>query len=110
MHTHLNGELMMEDGNGHYILDNYDLSALLEKIYFSEDSRLHIKIDSDSRSLFDERGELIYEKNECGMWVFHINGCCLDDVLYDSVEEDINIVIDAKVEEDINEYKKVCNS
>ncbi len=93
----LYGKLKMND-NGEYIIDKTNLTKVLKKIYYSERHFLSITIESETRTLFKSKGELYFDKNDYGIWCWHVNGECLESVLFNHTEEVVYIIIDTNVE------------
>jgi hypothetical protein len=97
MKMDLYGKLKMND-NGEYIIDKTNLTKVLKKIYYSERHFLSITIESETRTLFKSKGELYFDKNDYGIWCWHVNGECLESVLFNHTEEVVYIIIDTNVE------------
>ena len=93
----LYGKLKMND-NGEYIIDKTNLTKVLEKIYFSKSPFLSITVESETRTLFKSKGELYFDKDDYGIWCWHVNGECLESVLFNHTEEVVYIIIDTNVE------------
>lgn len=92
----LYGKLKMND-NGEYIIDKTNLTKVLEKIYYSERPFLSITVESETRTLFKSKGELYFDKDDYGIWCWHVNGECLETVLFNHTEEVVYIIIDTDV-------------
>lgn len=102
------GKLTMND-EGEYIIDKINLTKLLNKIYYSNSPTLSIVIDSNTRTLFDEIGELYLDKDDFGIYCWHIDGECLESVLFNNTETMLEIYIDTNVKtggiiDDIQEF------
>jgi len=97
MKIELYGKLKMND-NGEYIIDKTNLTKVLKKIYYSERPFLSITVESETRTLFKSKGELYFDKNDYGIWCWHVNGECLETVLFNHTEEVVYIIIDTNVE------------
>lgn len=92
----LYGKLKMND-SGEYIIDKTNLTKVLEKIYFSKSPFLSITVESETRTLFKSKGELYFDKDDYGIWCWHVNGECLESVLFNHTEEVVYIIIDTDV-------------
>ena len=97
MKMDLYDKLKMND-NGEYIIDRINLTKVLKKIYYSERHFLSITIESETRTLFKSKGELYFDKDDYGIWCWHVNGECLETVLFNHTEEVVDIIIDTNVE------------
>lgn len=97
MKIDLYGTLKMND-NGEYIIDRTNLTKVLEKIYYSKRPFLSITVESETRTLFKSKGELYFDKDDCGIWCWYVNGECLETVLFNHTEEVVDIIIDTDVE------------
>ena len=97
MKINLYDTLKMND-NGEYIIDRINLTKVLEKIYYSERPFLSITVKSETRTLFKSKGELYLDKDDYGIWCWHVNGECLESVLFNHTEEVVDIIIDTNVE------------
>jgi len=103
MKIDLYGKLKMND-NGEYIIDRINLTKVLKKIYYSKRPFLSITVESEARTLFKSKGELYLDKDDYGIWCWHVNGDCLESVLFNHTEEVVYIIIDTDVEaEDIED-------
>jgi len=100
MKIDLYGKLKMND-NGEYIIDRINLTKVLKKIYYSKRPFLSITVESETRTLFKSKGELYFDKDDYGIWCWHVNGECLESVLFNHTDEILNIIIntDVKLEE-----------
>ncbi len=96
MKIDLYGKLNMND-NGEYIIDRINLTKVLKKIYYSERPFLSITVESEARTLFKSKGELYFDKDNYGVWCWHVNGECLETVLFNHTEEVVDIIIDTDV-------------
>lgn len=111
MRLDLYGKLIMND-NGEYIIDKINLTKLLNKIYYSNSPTLSIVIDSDSRTLLNAKGDLYLDKDNFGVYCWHIDGECLESVLFNNTETMLNISISTRVETGgtLDEIQKIiCN-
>ena len=97
MKIDLYGKLKMND-SGEYIIDKTNLTKVLEKIYYSKSPFLFITVESEARTLFKSKGELYFDKDNYGVWCWHVNGECLETVLFNKTGEVLNIIIDTDVE------------
>jgi len=97
MKIELYGKLKIND-NGEYIIDKTNLTKVLKKIYYSERPFLSITVESETRTLFKSKGELYFDKNDYGIWCWHVNGECLETVLFNHTEEVVYIIIDTNTE------------
>jgi len=97
MKIELYGKLKMND-NGEYIIDKTNLTKVLKKIYYSQRPFLSITVESETRTLFKSKGELYFDKNDYGIWCWHVNGECLETVLFNHTEEVVYIIIDTNTE------------
>lgn len=91
------GVLKMND-NGEYIIDKTNLTKVLEKIYYSKRPFLSITVESETRTLFKSKGELYFDKDNYGVWCWHVNGECLESVFFNHTEEVVYIIIDTNAE------------
>jgi hypothetical protein len=94
----LSGRLTTDDTSGDYILQKkhteFNLSSLLDKIYYSEDSNhIEITITDGKKILFQEDGLLNYGKVAPKTYKYFINGNNLQKVLDDSFYKDLDITI-----------------
>ena len=96
MRIDLYGKLKMND-SGEYIIDKINLTKVLEKIYYSKSPFLSITVESEARTLFKSKGELYFDKDNYGVWCWHVNGECLETVLFNHTEEVVYIIIDTDV-------------
>lgn len=96
MYKKLYGVLKMND-NGEYIIDRINLTKVLKKIYYSKRPFLSITVESETRTLFKSKGELYFDKDDFGIWCWHVNGECLESVLFNHTEEVVYIIIDTDV-------------
>lgn len=96
MRIDLYGKLKMND-SGEYIIDKTNLTKVLEKIYYSKSPFLSITVESETRTLFESKGELYFDKDNYGVWCWHVNGECLETVLFNHTEEVVDIIIDTDV-------------
>jgi hypothetical protein len=108
MKIDLYGKLKM-NYNGEYIIDKTNLTKVLEKIYYSKRPFLSITVESETRTLFKSKGELYFDKDDYGIWCWHVNGECLETVLFNHTEEVVYIIIDTDVkaeetEDEIQEF------
>lgn len=97
MKIDLYGKLKMND-SGEYIIDKSNLTKVLKKIYYSKRPFLSITVESETRTLFKSKGELYFDKNDYGIWCWHVNGECLETVLFNHTEEVVYIIIDTNTE------------
>lgn len=97
MKIYLYDKLKMND-NGEYIIDKTNLTKVLEKIYYSKSPFLFITVKSEARTLFKSKGELYFDKDDYGIWCWHVNGECLETVLFNHTEEVVYIIIDTNAE------------
>lgn len=104
----LYGKLKMND-NVEYIIDKTNLTKVLKKIYYSERPFLSITVESETRTLFRSKGELYFDKDDYGIWCWHVNGECLETVLFNHTEEVVYIIIntDVKAEETEDEIQEL---
>jgi len=103
MKIDLYGKLKMND-SGEYIIDRINLTKVLKKIYYSERPFLSIIVESETRTLFKSKGELYFDKDDYGIWCWHVNGECLESVLFNHTEEVVYIIIDTNAEvEDVQD-------
>lgn len=103
MKIDLYGKLKMND-NGEYIIDRINLTKVLEKIYYSKRPFLSITVESETRTLFKSKGELYFDKDDYGIWCWHVNGECLESVLFNHTEEVVYIIINTDVKaEDVQD-------
>jgi len=111
MKIDLYGKLKMND-NGEYIIDKTNLTKLLEKIYYSERPFLSITVESETRTLFKSKGELYFDKDDYGIWCWHVNGDCLESVLFNHTDEvlDISINTNVKTEDMRDEIQELIYS
>ena len=96
MKIDLYGKLKMND-NGEYIIDKTNLTKVLKKIYNSERPFLSITIESETRTLFKSKGELYFDKDDYGIWSWHVNGDCLESVLFNYTDKVLDIIINTNV-------------
>jgi len=96
MEIDLYGKLKMND-SGEYIIDKTNLTKVLKKIYYSKRPFLSITVESETRTLFKSKGELYFDKDDYGIWCWHVNGECLESVLFNHTEEVVDIIIDTNV-------------
>lgn len=108
MKIDLYGKLKMND-NGEYIIDRINLTKVLEKIYYSKRPFLSITVESETRTLFKSKGELYFDKDDYGIWCWHVDGECLESVLFNHTEEVVYIIIntDVKAEDVQDEIQKL---
>jgi len=111
MKIDLYGKLKMND-NGEYIIGKTNLTKILNKIYYSERPFLSIIVESKTRTLFKSKGELYFDKDDYGIWCWHVNGDCLESVLFNHTEEVVYIIIDTdvKAEETEDEIQELIYS
>lgn len=111
MKIDLYGKLKMND-NGEYIIDRINLTKVLKKIYYSERPFLSIIVESETRTLFKSKGELYFDKDDYGIWCWHVNGECLETVLFNHTEEVVYIIIDTdvKAEETEDEIQELIHT
>jgi len=111
MKIDLYGTLKMND-NGEYIIDRTNLTKVLEKIYYSERPFLSITVESEARTLFKSKGELYFDKDDYGIWCWHVNGDCLESVLFNHTDEvlDISINTNVKMEDMRDEIQELIYS
>lgn len=103
MKIDLYGKLKMND-NGEYIIDRINLTKVLEKIYYSKRPFLSITVESETRTLFKSKGELYFDKDDYGIWCWHVDGECLESVLFNHTEEVVYIIINTDVKaEDVQD-------
>lgn len=104
----LYGKLKMND-NVEYIIDKTNLTKVLKKIYYSKRPFLSITVESETRTLFKYKGELYFDKDDYGIWCWHVNGECLETVLFNHTEEVVYIIIntDVKAEETEDEIQEL---
>ena len=103
MKIDLYGKLKMND-NGEYIIDRINLTKVLEKIYYSKRPFLSITVESETRTLFKSRGESYFDKDDYGIWCWHVDGECLESVLFNHTEEVVYIIINTDVKaEDVQD-------
>ena len=80
----------------------FNLSKFLEKIYYPPGSYyLHIRImrrsehlkdkRSKKRYLFSQKGDLYLDKDESGLYSYHIDGVSLESVLFDNTHIPVDI-------------------
>lgn len=96
MKIDLYGKLKIND-NGEYIIDRINLTKVLEKIYYSKSPFLFITVESETRTLFKSKGELYFDKDDYGIWCWHVNGECLESVLFNHTDEVLDISINTNV-------------
>ncbi len=96
MKIDLYGKLKMND-SGEYIIDRINLTKVLEKIYYSKSPFLSITVELEARTLFRSKGELYFDKDNYGVWCWHVNGECLETALFNHTEEVVDIIIDTDV-------------
>lgn len=108
MKIDLCGKLKIND-NGEYIIDKTNLTKVLKKIYHSNRPFLSITVESETRTLFKYKGELYFDKDDYGIWCWHVNGECLESVLFNHTEEVVYIIIytNAEVEDVQNEIQEL---
>jgi hypothetical protein len=111
MRIDLYGKLKMND-SGEYIIDKTNLTKVLEKIYYSERPFLSITVESETRTLFKSKGELYFDKDDYGIWCWHVNGDCLESVLFNHTDEvlDISINTNVKTEDMRDEIQELIYS
>lgn len=103
MKIDLYGKLKMND-DGEYIIDRINLTKVLEKIYYSKRPFLSITVESETRTLFKSKGELYFDKDDYGIWCWHVDGECLESVLFNHTEEVVYIIINTDVKaEDVQD-------
>ena len=72
--------------------------------YYSKRLFLSITVESEARTLFKSKGELYSDKDDYGIWRWHVNGECLETVLFNHTEEVVYIIIDTNAEvEDVQD-------
>ena len=75
-----------------------NITSILNQIYYSPNNYIEIKITNGCKVLFNEKGNLLRRKNiEFGIYDWHVNGCCLGDVLFNWTENDLEIAIFAEI-------------
>lgn len=103
MKIDLYGKLKMND-DGEYIIDRINLTKVLEKIYYSKRPFLSITVESETRTLFKFKGELYFDKDDYGIWCWHVDGECLESALFNHTEEVLYIIINTDVKaEDVQD-------
>ena len=103
MKIDLYGKLKMND-SGEYIIDKTNLTKVLKKIYYSKRPFVSITVESEARTLLKSKGELYFDKDDYGIWCWHVNGECLETVLFNHTEEVVYIIIDTDVKaEDVQD-------
>lgn len=76
-----------------------NISKILDKVYYSNNNKINIRIMSGSKTLFNEDGNLLMKKDKHGIYSYHVNGECLELVLFNNVNQFIDIEIVADVAE-----------
>jgi len=95
------------DQNAEYILlspiNTINISTILNQIYYSNNNYIEIKITNGCKTLFNEKGNLLKRKNdEFRIYDWHVNGNCLEDVLFNWTDNDLEIAIFAEILEVLN--------
>lgn len=114
MNNNYYGKLIYNE-NGEYEIhsDNeiINISNRLNKIYYHPKSNLaKVRVESDKRLLFSEIGNVYYDKNDCDIYSLHINGECLEDALFNAVDENVEIIIVDGLEDVENDTKETIYS
>lgn len=81
-----------------YELDSFtsiiNISKILDSILDSNSKYIEIKVMNGCKLLCEEQGNLMkYKSYSTGVVDYHINGCCLGDILFDNTESYIDIEI-----------------
>lgn len=105
MNYKFNGVLVYND-NAEYEIHSSDgkhnLSNIFNKVYETLNQKISIivnKINFD-KSIFNiiDLSGVIYEViDKDGLFSWHINGKCIDKVLFDNVGEEVEVVIDIEI-------------
>jgi len=69
----------------------FNFSGFLNRVYLSDNKFVNIKIMNGCKLMFEEEGFLYCAKNKCGFESYHVAGVDLDGVLFNLVDEDIEI-------------------
>jgi hypothetical protein len=72
-----------------------DLSDTLEQIYMADDNVCKIQVYQGRKLLFDEEGYLLKQPDQYGIYTYHINGADLEEVLFELVDDEIVIDVEA---------------
>lgn len=75
-----------------------NISEILDKIYYSTNNKIKIKIMNGSKTLYNEEGNLLKKPGDYGIYDYHINGYDLEQVLFDYTGKNIDIEIVADAE------------
>ena len=100
---------LVYDEDGQYVVGNFNLSALLDTVYYSPTSNyIDIKIEKDGcKVLFNEKGNF-YRRKETSTDVYGyvINGMEIEEILFNNTDEYINVVLDDGIGADYGQYCK----
>lgn len=91
MIKNLAGKLELEQDG--YILEKVNISKLFDEVYKSNNKVIGVKIFKDGRLYCAEDGILVKDTNDCGMKVYFINGLCIEDKLWNLIDNNINVEI-----------------
>ena len=84
----LNGNLRLHKDKYEFLIDGTNLTKVLEKIYFSDYPALDITVENEARRVFKKYGELMFNKNDNGNWVFHVEDFNLDEILFNQLNKE----------------------
>ena len=73
-----------------------NISEILDKVYYSTNNKMKIKIMNGSKILYNEEGNLLKKSGDFGIYDYHINGFNLEQVLFFNCGKqiDIEIIVD----------------
>ena len=87
------GKLNYND-EGQYILDGFNISELFDKVYYDpNDNYMGFELFNNGKLICDEEGILYKDKNSKRIYVYYIDGISIEDLLWDSIDKNINIKI-----------------
>jgi len=94
MKNNFSGILEYND-NGQYVVSNRNLSHILDRIYYSNNNIINIKIYEGIKTLFAEDGYLTRRKSDVAdIYSYHVSSFGLEDLLFDTVGKYITVKVE----------------
>lgn len=94
-----NGSLVYDDLGNYQLIyptGSTNISKILNKIYYADKNYIELKIMNGCKTIFNEKGNLYIKPDDYGVYCYHIDGECLESVLFFNTDKDLDIEIYAE--------------
>ncbi len=97
------GKLAYDDA-GNYVVGSFNISDLLDKVYYARNNHISLRITNGNKLLFQEDSFLYKNKNMHGIYSYFITGADLETVLFDNTGEEVTVEVCAEAVGDYGQF------